>query len=148
MPKVPQGEIALGLVVHIDTDELRRIGGSHTNAERSATEDRAVRGPHYFLIVEVTAPICTAVPLFTNWTPGAERLDENKKSGLPAKWVGQSSHFSRWQHWKIPLSAVEASSEDEESTSADRRMYAVGDRAALKAILNWQSRNRAPYRAA
>jgi len=148
MPQVPQNEVVPGLVIHIDTAELRRVGGSQTNAERTPSEDRAVQGPHYFLVLEVTGGACTAVPLFTRWTPGAERLDEGKKSGLPAKWRHQDSHFSRWQHWKMPLAAVEAASTDEESTASNRRMYANGDRATLSAILTWQTRNRAPFRAA
>lgn len=148
MPQVPQQEVEPGLVVHIDTDELRRLGGSQTNAERTLTEDRAVRGPHYFLILEVTGDACVAAPLFTRRTPGAERLDENRKTGLPAKWIGQDSHFNRWQHWRIPLAAVEASSADEESNDANRRRYAHDERAVLAAILAWQARNRAGYRAA
>lgn len=148
MPQVPQSEIQPGLVVHLDTDELRRIGGSQTNAEVATTGDRAVRGPHYFLVLESTHGMRTAVPLFTRKTPGAEKLVEGKKSGLPDKWIGQDSHFNRYQHWKIPLAAVEASSGTEESDSSNRRRYAPAEPATLAEILAWQAKNRAAYRAA
>ncbi len=53
MPPIDRSEIRPGIVVHLDTEVLRREGGSESNAEVTADGDRAVRGPHYFLVVEV-----------------------------------------------------------------------------------------------
>lgn len=149
MPSVTPQEVVPGLVVHQETSVLRQLGGSSTNAEATKTQDRAVVGPHYFLVVEVDAAgaVCTAVPLFSASAPGSERLVENLKSGLPALWIGQDSYFSRWQHWRIPVQAVVQASINEQSTPADRRRYAVGNPQALTTIAQWQARNRAPFRA-
>jgi hypothetical protein len=144
---VTEAEVVPGLVVHLDTDELRRIGGASTNAEVSRGQDRAVVGPHYFLVVAVAGGLALAVPLFSRFAPGSELLEESLKSGLPAKWLGEDSYFSRWQHWRIPVTSVAAASDTEESSSQDRRRYAVRTPASLAAIASWQARNRAPYRA-
>ena len=147
MASVAPAEVTAGLVVHLDTDELRRIGGSQTNAERTQTEDRAVVGPHYFLVVEVDEINAVAVPLFSKYAPGSEHLSENRKSGLAEKWLNEQSFFSRWQHWHIPVAALAASSSTEESEPNNRRRYAAAEPAALQAIAAWQAKNRAAFRA-
>ena len=147
MASATEAEVLPGLVVHLDTDELRRLGGSSTNAETSAGQDRAVAGPHYFLIVSASADQCVAVPLFSRYAPGSERLQEQLKFGLPDKWRGEDSYFSKWQHWHIPISCVAAASGTEESSAQDRRGYAANRPEVLAAIESWQDKNRAPYRA-
>lgn len=147
MPAVSEQEVKPGLVVHLDTNELRKIGGSSTNAEVARAEDRAVVGPHYFLVVEVNGAMATAVPLFSKYAPGSEQLHEGSKAGLADKWIGEPSYFSRWQHWQIPVAAVAAASATEESDSTTRRQYATHTPAALQAIAAWQRKNRAQFRA-
>ena len=147
MAAVTESEVVSGLVVHLDTDEVRRLGGASTNADVSKGEDRAVVGPHYFLVVSVSDTNCLAVPLFSRFAPGSELLQESFKSGLAAKWQGEDSYFSRWQHWRIPISSVAASSDTEESSPQDRRRYATASPDAMVAIADWQARNREPYRA-
>ena len=147
MPAVTEAEVKPGLVVHLDTAELRQLGGSSTNAELSSRQDRAVTDPHYFLILETLNEHCLTVPLFSGNAPGNSRLNESLKSGLPDKWRGEKSYFSRWQHWRIPTSCVAAASSSEESSHEDRRGYAIKSPKTLAEIAGWQTKNRAPYRA-
>jgi hypothetical protein len=146
MPPVAMSDVAPGLVVHLDTTILRAYGGSFTNADPNGGLDRAVQGPHYFLVLDVASGVALAVPLFSKATPGSERLDDTAKAGLPAKWIGETSYFSRYQHWKIPVAALVAASGDEESTAATRRTYGVGRANILPAIAAWQGKNRCGYR--
>jgi hypothetical protein len=143
---VKASEITPGLVVHIDTAVIRRLGHAQTNAEVSGTHDRAVRGPHYFLVLFVQGDMCTATPLFSSPAPGSDLLEESKKSGLATKWIGVASYTSRWQHWRMPLASIEPASSAEESSPGDRRTYAAGDEQILARILAWQDRNRCAYR--
>lgn len=139
---VTQEEVKPGLVVHVDTAILRGRGGSVANAG----QDRAVQGPHYFLVLQADGVTCVAAPLFSKSAPGSDLLDETKKAGLPDKWVGQDTYTSRWQHWRIPLANIEAASSDEESRPTNRRTYAADDPAELERILSWQEKNRNGYR--
>ena len=141
-------EVCPGLVVHLDTAVLRRLGGSTTNAEHRDGADRAVRGPHYFLVLEVDdgAELVTAVPLFSRLAPGSDALDPHRKAGTLALWRDAPSWYSRWQHWRIPASALIAASVGELTAEGDRCRYAAGDAARLAAIARWAARNRAPWR--
>lgn len=142
-------ELRPGLVVHLDTAVLRRLGGSTTNAERRAGGDRAVHGPHYFLLLDAPDPagLVTAVPLFSRPAPGSEPLDARRKRGALSLWQQAPSWYSRWQHWRIPTHALVAASAGELTTAADRCRYADDDPDALHAIARWAARNRAPWRA-
>ena len=80
MSAVKQGEVSAGLVVHLDTPVLRNLGGAETNAEVSNAHDRAVQGPHYFLVLKVDAGACIATPLFSQSAPGSDELDEAHKA--------------------------------------------------------------------
>ncbi len=150
MPPVPAGDVEPGLVVHLDAGLLRSLGGSLTNAEKTCGGDRAVVGPHYFLVlsVDLGAGTCLAAPLFSDWAPGSERLDEGRKAGPPTRWVGQPSHFSRWQHWTIPLAVIQTASRNDGTDRGNRRWYARWDAEELARIAGWQDRNRAGFRPA
>ncbi len=142
-------EITPGLVVHVDTDLLRTLGGCQTNAVLGTDGDRAVVGAHDFLVVhlDAAASVCTAVPLFSKTAVGNQPLERRQKSGLGDAWLGTDSFFSHWQHWRIPTSALIAAAEGDAATPATRRRYAATDRSALDDIRNWEGRNRAAYRA-
>ena len=148
MTAVTAAEVVGGLVVHLDTALLRSAGGSQTNAEKTASEDRAVVGPHYFLIlgVDPNAQVALAVPLFSKWAPGSRQLDEGKKDGLADKWIGEDSRYSQWQHWRIPVGAIVAASAGDEATAANRRSYAASSPEELKTIGAWASKNRNAFR--
>lgn len=143
------GAIKAGLVVRLDTTALRAQGGSHTNAELGAHGDRAVVGTHDFLVLYADAAtgVCTAVPLFAKTAVGNQPLVEELKSGDGDGWKGSDMYFSRWQHWRIPTTAIEAAITEGE-TAASERLYAAHDLPALDDIRVWESRNRAPYRPA
>ena len=147
--QLTEEEVVAGIVVHLDTTMLRSIGGSETNAERAPAGDRAVAGAHDFLVLGVDAPtgMCTAVPLFEKTAVGNQPLDSGKKAGHD-KWLGAHSFFSRWQHWRIPVSSVVAASVPDDTTRDTRRRYAADDPVALADIRTWERRNRSPYRAA
>src|SRR6059058_5857376 len=107
MTQIGEAEIVPGLVARIHTQQLRSIGGSETNAQRTDTEDRAVADVHDFLVVAVDAAkgVCTALPLFTRSSPGSAPLEPKKQWGNIDGWLTTTMHYSRWQHWRIPLTA-------------------------------------------
>lgn len=66
--RIEPNEVRPGLVAHLDPQVLRDRGGSATNAEATATEDRSVQGEHELLVVlvnEANGP-ALAVPLFSS----------------------------------------------------------------------------------
>ncbi|MES2524512.1 MAG: hypothetical protein V4617_17570 [Gemmatimonadota bacterium] len=141
-------EIRPGVVAALDTTILRGLGGSLTNAVSGPEGDRAVVDVHRFLVVHVDAATatCTAVPLYDRGAVGNQPLDDAKKSGPGEGWIGAEWFFSRWQHWRIPLTAVVEASVAEDTNLSERRSYATADRSALDDIRVWESRNRAAYR--
>jgi len=149
MVAVSTQEVSPGLVVYIDTNELRRLGGSETNADVYQGHDRAVVGPHQFLVVSVdqATQTCLAVPLFSNHAPGSRPLARAKMAGAYPEWANGYYHYSQWQHWRIPLSAFAAASTGELSAITDRCRYAANDPRELGFIASWAARNRAPFRA-
>ena len=146
MVAIEASEVRPGLVVHLNTEVLRERGGCTTNAAVFNGNDRAVHGPHYFLVLRVDGDHCTAAPLFSDWALGSDLLEESLKTGLPDKWTGQPSYTSRWQQWKIPLESVEAASGDEESAARNRRLYATHNPTVLERILSWEKKNKYEYR--
>ena len=147
MPVTPE-DVTAGLVVTLDTTQLRALGNAHTNAVRGPEGDRAVTGTHDFLVVGVDSAtgICTAVPLFAKSAVGNQPLVDSRKTGRKAGWIGTDVYFSRWQHWRIPVTSLVEASSAEATTTADCRRYAADDRSTLDDIRVWESRNREGYR--
>ena len=148
MPHLDLPEIVPGVVARLDTRQLRSIGGSETNAQRSDTEDRAVTDVRDFLVVaiDVVAGTCTAIPLFPKSSPGSAPLDPNKQWGNIGGWLTDSAHYSRWQHWRIPLAAFATGSAEDPGAPGARRSYAAGDADTLQDLANWATRNRCAFR--
>ncbi len=148
MSQLAVSEIVPGLVVRLDTGQLRAAGGSETNAQRSDAEDRAVTGVHDFLVLiaDATTNTRTATPLFPRSSPGSAPLDPAKQWGNVEGWLIEPVHYSRWQHWRIPSDALAACSSEDPGSEGARRGYALGDADALRDIENWASRNRCAYR--
>ncbi|WP_133364624.1 hypothetical protein [Qipengyuania sediminis] len=146
MSALDSSEVRPGLVVHIDTSVLRSLHCCETNAEVKDGYDRAVVGPHYFLVIKILGDIALAVPLFSKTAPGNELLREELKSGLADKWIGEPSYFSRWQHWRIPPFALAAASAAEESGPNNRRAYATQAHEAIGSIGEWATKNRCEWR--
>lgn len=152
-PQSP-GAIVPGLVLHLDTERLREIGGSTTNAQITADEDRAVRGAHDFLVVVVDARAgsCLALPLFPRSAPGSAPLNPALQSGV-APWGVAPVFYSRWQHWRIPLDALRRAERRAVENGADAmadesRSYASGSADVLQDLANWATRNRCAFRPA
>jgi len=141
-------EITPGLVVQLDSTMLRTLGGCETNAVLNAAGDRAVADVHDFLVVGVDAVTgrCTAVPLFDKSAVGSEPLVESRKSGHATGWIGTSTFYSHWQHWRIPLAAIVSASGEDPASVDDRRRYSSDDRSVLDDVRVWESHNRSAYR--
>jgi len=141
-------EIVPGVVTRLDTQLLRSTGGSETNAQLTDTEDRAVTDVHDFLVVAVDmkAGVCTAVPLFPRSSPGSAPLTPDKRQGDIGTWRTEDVHYSRWQHWRIPISAVSIASTDDPGDVGNRRSFALGDADTLQDLANWATRNRCAFR--
>jgi hypothetical protein len=139
-------DIVPGVIVHLDTDALRAAGGSRTNAQATADEDRAVTGAHDFLVlmVDARAKEALAIPLFPRSAPGSAPLDDRQRTG-PEEWRASPVFYSRWQHWRIPLEALVAASSGE---AGDARHYAPGTPDTLQDLANWATRNRCAFRPA
>jgi hypothetical protein len=149
MSQLSLTEIVPGVVTRLDTQLLRATGGSETNAQVTDTEDRAVTGVHDFLVVavNVNAGMCTTVPLFPRSSPGSAPLTPDKRQGDIGTWRTEDVHYSRWQHWRIPLSAVSIASNDDPGDVGNRRSFALGDADTLQDLANWATRNRCAFRA-
>jgi hypothetical protein len=150
MSQIDVVEIVPGLVARIDTSQLRALGGSETNAQQTETEDRAVTDTRDFLVVAVDAAlgVCTAIPIFTKSSPGSAALEPKKQWGNIDGWLTTTMHYSRWQHWRIPLAALAAATSDDPGESGARRSYAAGDADTLQDLTNWATRNRCVFRSA
>lgn len=149
MSQLDVSEIIPGVVARLDTQILRSTGGSETNAQLTDTEDRAVTDTRDFLIVAVStaARTCIAVPLFARSSPGSASLSPTKRNGDIDSWMTQEAHYSRWQHWRIPLSAISTASATDPGDAGARRSYALGDADTLQDLANWATRNRCAFRA-
>jgi hypothetical protein len=76
---------------------------------------------------------------------GSEKLDPSKKGGSLTWWQDGVFHFSRWQHWKIPVAALVPASHLDAASPGDRCTYARQDAATLSAIAAWQTKNRCSW---
>ena len=149
---MPDGHDQLAVIpsriLRVDTDRLRAIGGSMTNAQRTTESDRAVTGTHDFLIVAVDAAtrMCTALPLYPRSAPGSAQLDAALLEG-ESDFTRAPLFYSRWQHWRIPMDALSSASEADDSGRASCS-YAAEQPEVLRDLANWASRNRCAFRPA
>ena len=141
-------EVIPGIVARVDTQRLRALGGSETNAQVTDAEDRAVADVRDFLVVSVDAGkhVCLAVPLFSRSSPGSAPLSAAKRLGDVDGWLTDEVQYSRWQHWRIPLAALAGASVQEPSEAGARRSFAIGDADVLQDLANWATRNRCSFR--
>jgi hypothetical protein len=148
MPHLALPEIVPGVVARLDTQLLRSTGGSETNAAITDTEDRAVSDERDFLVVAVNtnASTCMAVPLFARSSPGSAPLAPSARLGDVGTWLTDDVHYSRWQHWHVPLSAFSIASANDPGEVSARRSYALGDADTLQDLANWATRNRCAFR--
>lgn len=146
MVAVSVAEVAPGLVVHLQPEELVRIGGCLVKCP-PGTE---VRDKHFFLIVDVDATrgACVAFPLYSQKQGIRDHLllDERGKSGRPQHWIGRKSYYFKWQFWSIPVASVPAASFDEDSEPATRRRYGATDPGSLMGIVRAMGRSRDEWR--
>lgn len=143
-------EIVPGVVARIDTQHLRSLGGSETNAQRTDTEDRAVTDTRDFLVVDVDVArgTCLCLPLFNRSSPGSAPLALDKRQGDVEHWLTDDLHYSHWQHWRIPLARFADASAEDPGEPGARRTFASGDADTLRDLANWATRNRCAFRPA
>jgi hypothetical protein len=148
MPALSEAELLPGVVLQVDADALRATGRARTNAEVAGALDRAVQGPHSFLVLEVNGAQASALlmPIFSEWAPGSEALREGEKSGWQLGWAATTLFVSRWQHWEAPLADIAVHSGLELTQPGQRRHYAAANPAELARLSAFKLRNRAPWR--
>ncbi|MEO7455327.1 MAG: hypothetical protein ABIY52_03645 [Gemmatimonadaceae bacterium] len=143
-------EIVPGVIARLDTQQLRAAGGSETNAQVTDTEDRAVKDARDFLVVAVDAAkqVALCLPLFDRSSPGSAPLKTTKRAGDVGAWLTEDVHYSRWQHWRVPVAAFASASVDEPGEPGARRTYSADDADTLQDLANWATRNRCAFRPA
>ncbi len=148
MPALSQAELLPGVVLQVDADALRATGRASTNAEIAGAMDRAVQGPHAFLVLEVNAAQASALlmPVFSEWAPGSETLRETEKSGRQLGWAATRLYVNRWQHWEAPLADIALHSGLELTQPGQRRHYAAANPGELARLSAFKLQNRAPWR--
>ncbi len=146
MTAVSVGEVEPGLVIHLQPEEVVRLGGSLVKCPLG-TE---VKDKHFFLIVHVddVKAECMAFPLYSQKQDIRDRipLEEEEKSGKPEHWIGRPSFYFKWQFWRIPLASVCAASFDEDSEPPSRRRYAAAHPNKLAGIVRAMERSRDEWR--
>jgi hypothetical protein len=100
---VLDGEIAVGLVLHLDPDRLLADGGTCTCGDKER-----VQGPHFFACVSRDPKSKTGV-----WVPffgdtGTDRVEvaASEKTGHP-KWTKGVTYYHPTQTWTVPDAAIE-----------------------------------------
>lgn len=95
----PFSEIAPGLVLHLDPDELERRGATYT-----CPRDLRVQGGHFFLCLEDDGSTGRWLPLYSSTGPGRFLLT-GKRLGHP-KWTSGAAYFHPGQVWTADHAAV------------------------------------------
>jgi hypothetical protein len=99
---VTEGEVGVGLVLHLDPDTLAANGGSYT-----CPDEQRVQGGHFFLCLAVDDSSGQWLPLYSNSGVGREPLGEDGRSGH-SKWSEGTFYWHRDQVWSAPHAAVVA----------------------------------------
>lgn len=95
-------EVTVGLVLHLNPDVLLAQGGYC-----SCTEDRRVRGNHWFVCVSVVGAQAQWCPLYSRDGIGRFALPAAGRSGHP-NWVSSRCFFHPAQVWSASFEAVRA----------------------------------------
>jgi hypothetical protein len=100
---VLDAEIAVGLVLHLDSDVLVAKGATH-----SCSEAMRVRGGHFFACVEHDPKTKRGkwVPFYSDGGTDRIEVSVGDRSGH-GKWTEPTCHFFTGQWWDVPDSVVE-----------------------------------------
>lgn len=90
-----------GLVLHLDTGELVRLGAQCTDSTQVA-----VKGSHFFLCVGVDANEGMWTPTFSDPCPGRKMIESGKKKGHQ-KWTAGNTYYNPLQLWRASHKAVQ-----------------------------------------
>jgi hypothetical protein len=117
-PKLdPFPDIAAGLALHLDPDELERLGGTYTCAKPFR-----VQGGHFFLCLDDDGSVGRWLPLYSQAGTGRVALT-GARSGHP-KWTGGTFHYQAGQVWTAAHAAIAgaAAAGQDKSTPGSRNL--------------------------
>jgi hypothetical protein len=97
---ISANEIAPGLVLHLDPDELLSKGGTFT-----CVDSRRVKGGHFFVCVSVEGELGRWLPLYTRARIGRQPLTNSGRSGHP-KWTCGTWYWHSAQIWSASHLAI------------------------------------------
>lgn len=95
-------EITPGLVLHLEPSVLVAGGATCT-----CTEDRRVRGPHWFVCVEINGESGRWWPIYSRNGVGRVVLTSRGRSGHP-KWTSSECYYHTGQVWSAPHRVIVA----------------------------------------
>ncbi|MGA3057597.1 MAG: phosphatidylglycerol lysyltransferase domain-containing protein [Candidatus Limnocylindrales bacterium] len=121
-PLVAPSEMAPGLVLHLDPEELERRGGMY-----SCPRAFRVEGGHFFVCLSVSGVMATWLPLYSRDGPGRTLL-VGSRTGHP-KWTHATTYYHSGQVWTADAAAIAAAAlaGGDLSTPASRSMLEPAD---------------------
>lgn len=90
-----------GLVLHLATDELVRLGSKCTDNELVA-----VKGNHFFVCIESDAKSGRWAPLYSDPGPGRKAIQSADKHGHQ-KWTAGNTYYNPLQLWDASHKAIQ-----------------------------------------
>lgn len=97
---VTEAEIAPGLVLYLDPEELLAAGATYICAEAER-----VRGGHFFVCLKTNGQWSRWLPVYTDDGPGRVEIPATERLGH-AKWTGSTCYYHPSQIWDVPNAAI------------------------------------------
>ena len=91
-----------GLVLHLDTGELVRMGASCTDSSGTA-----VQGSHFFLCIEIDAKEGKWTPTFSDPGIGRKMIESDQKNGHQ-KWTAGNTYYNPLQLWQASHKTIQS----------------------------------------
>ena len=115
-------DLGPGIVLHLDPDELERLGGRYTGGEVFR-----VQGGHFFLCLDDDGSVGHWLPLFSK--PGTGRFLLTGQRHGHIKWTGVMAYYHPGQVWIASHDAIVGAAESgrDRSTPAARNRLDVVD---------------------
>lgn len=117
---ITKNEVAKGLVLHLDPECLVSEGATY-----SCSDERRVKGGHFFLCIRTNGVRATMLPLYSEDGPGRTELAEVGRTGHD-KWVHATCFWHEEQVWDCPVDAIvkAATAGKDQSTRTSRNVLA------------------------
>jgi len=125
---ITEDEIDLGVVLHLDPDELEACGAAY-----SCSEEARVTGGHFFLCIGADDSGGLWLPLYTNPGPGRTQLSTSGRMGH-RNWTLGTFHYHLGQVWLATHHAVvRAAAAGGDMSAPGRRNRLADEQAAIVA---------------